>query len=209
MVVGGYDGLDEQSDIASIGRRPRRTAVNGRRSRAGSHIEGYNSVDEMEDEDDASEDDYGDDEDEDQISIASDRDESDDPANEDEDMEDTIEGRQKKVLVLKLPVKAPNPEEKNSLKLNLTPDNETPESTALISRRAENSAATQATRDLAAQMPAKGSGFDEAMNVSQQAEGARNHLASHAPHSPSLAYRGSPDNVYPYSPAINVGHGGA
>jgi hypothetical protein len=204
IVAGGYDGaIDEQSDNGSTNRRPRRAAISSRLSRGGSHIEGYNSVDEMEDEEDASEDDYGDDEDEDQVSIASDRDESDDPTDEDEDMDDDlINEHQKKVLVFKLPIKTPSPERKITLKLNLSAEKST-EPVAPINGIDGNA---KLACDQIPGTPTKNSGFIEPMNIGQQSENARNHLA---PHSPSLAYRGSPEKAHAFSTTINVGQRGA
>jgi hypothetical protein len=206
VVVGGYDGnVDERSESGSAGRRLRRAATNSRPSRGGSHIEGYNSVDEMEDEEDASEDDYGDDEDEDHISVASDRDESDDPTDEDEDMEDLVnEEHQKKVLVFKLPVKTPSPERKITLKLSLTPEKSSGR-VPPMNGTSENAKASQVTCDRA-QNPTKNSGSSEPMNVAPRSEKGRK---PHAPHSPSLAYRGSPEKAHAFATAINVSQGGA
>jgi hypothetical protein len=128
ITAGGNDGTseehDEEGDIA--GRRPRRAAAvqgqNGYKVGGGQHIEGYNSVDEMDDEDDASEQDYGDDEEEDHVPIESDVEESDDLSNNDDEMEDDLDdGMRKKSLVVRLPVKTPTPEKKVAVKKSSAP----------------------------------------------------------------------------------------
>lgn len=124
----GYAGTSEEPENdTGAGGRPRRAAAvnhgtNGySQSRGGRHIEGYNKVDEMtsDDEDDASEQDYGDDEEEDdQVSLHSDGDEQDEPS-EDELMEDV----EPKKLIVKLPVKTPTPERKTTtIKLQISPE---------------------------------------------------------------------------------------
>ncbi|KAF4634611.1 hypothetical protein G7Y89_g3500 [Cudoniella acicularis] len=127
--------LDEASgepdDNNSIG-RPRRAAAkaisNGRAPKGGRHIEGYNNVDEMtsDDEEDASEQDYGDDEEEDDnVSLASDVDDQDELTDEDGDIEDGAESDGvKKSLLIKLPVKTPTPEKKTIIKLRVSPEKE-------------------------------------------------------------------------------------
>lgn len=127
VTLGSYNGTSEepeQEDGATI--RPRRAAAatattQGWGSKGGAHIEGYNSVDEMNDsdEDDASEQDYGDDEEEDDhLSLESDKDE-DEMTDEEEEMDGEDE---KKSLVIKLPVKTPTPERKTMIKLCVTPE---------------------------------------------------------------------------------------
>ena len=130
ITVGGNDGTSEEHDEDGdiVGRRPRRAAAvqgqNGYKSGGGQHIEGYNSVDEMDDEDDASEQDYGDDEEDDHISIESDVEESDDLSNDDDEMEDDLldDQSRKKSLVVKLPVKTPTPEKKAAIKKSPAPE---------------------------------------------------------------------------------------
>lgn len=127
--IGGYDGTSEEPEIEpNAGGRPRRAAApksTGWVSKGGRHIDGYNSVDEMsdDDEDDASEQDYGDDEDEDdEVVVESDIDEPDDVTDEeDPEMMEGLEG-EKRSLVVKLPVKTPTPEKERIVKLRLTPE---------------------------------------------------------------------------------------
>jgi hypothetical protein len=125
VTLGSHDGTSEEVEQTDGG-RPRRAAAatastKGWGSKGGAHIEGYNSVDEMDsDEDDASEQDYGDDEEEDDhLSLDSDKDDVVDDA--DEDLDDGDED-EKKSLVIKLPVKTPTPERKTTNNLRLTPE---------------------------------------------------------------------------------------
>lgn len=123
--TGGYDGADdadEDEDGDLVGHRSRRAAAqptNGR-GRGGRHIEGYNSVDEMDDEDEASEQDYGDDEEEEEEAVI--ESDLDDPVSEDDvDMDEddkqvTDAGRK---LVVKLKLKTPTPEKSRTVMLDL------------------------------------------------------------------------------------------
>lgn len=126
--VGGYDGIGETPEGAdsSLG-RSRRAAV----AKGGHHIEGYNSVDELDDEDDASEQDFGDDDDEDDhVPLESDEepdDFSDDDVADDE-MDIDTDAQDSKSLVIKLPLKTPTPERKPSHKLELSPSESAAES---------------------------------------------------------------------------------
>jgi hypothetical protein len=121
LSTGGMDGTSEEPEDGEPV-RPRRAAAakiasNGWGAKK-AHIEGYNSVDEMDsDEDDASEQDYGDDEEE-EVPLESDEDESVD-LTDDDDMEVVAT---KKSLVVKLPVKTPTPEKKTVIKLHLSPN---------------------------------------------------------------------------------------
>lgn len=133
MPIGGGDGTSEEPEDGEPVERGRRRAtvpkpVSNGWGKKKAHIEGYNSVDEMDsDEDDASEQDYGDDEEEDDnVPLESDNDSVELSDNEDEDMED--EPQPKKSLIIKLPIKTPTPEKKTILKLKTTPTSEkTPE----------------------------------------------------------------------------------
>lgn len=120
----GLDGtVDEQDDDEDIvSRRPRRAAAaineNGKRPHSGNHIHGYNSVDDMEDEEDASEQDYGDEEEDEHVPVESDVDEP--ISDDDEEMENGPEEEAKDRMIVKLRVKTPTPEKKmNGIKLKL------------------------------------------------------------------------------------------
>ena len=99
----GASGVEESEESS----RPRRAAsrgLNGYATKGGKHIAGYNSVDEIDDEDDASEQDYGDDEEDDEhVPLESDGDGAGDLTDED-DMEDDDEP---KSLIVKLPTSVP------------------------------------------------------------------------------------------------------
>lgn len=104
------------------GRLARRGAVtHGQYSKAasGRHIEGYNDVDEMtsDEEDDASEQDYGDDEEED-VPLESDVDDQDELSDPDEDEE--MNHEEPKKLIVKLPINTPAPEQKSLIKLKIS-----------------------------------------------------------------------------------------
>jgi hypothetical protein len=214
ITVGGNDGTsedhDEDGDV--VGRRPRRAAAvqgqNGYKSGGGQHIEGYNSVDEMDDEDDASEQDYGDDEEDDHVSIESDVEDSDDLSNGDDEMEDDIldvESR-KKSLVVKLPVKTPTPEKKVTITKSPAPEGkggELPSPTAAIDpiSKIEVKVGTSATESRVPQV-APGTSTRDASKEPSSAEINKpvnvptqpdvNRMLP-SPLSPSLAYRGSPE----------------
>lgn len=127
-----HDEQDEDEDVVS--RRPRRAAAtknqNGKRPRD-SNIHGYNSVDDLDDEDDASEQDYGDDDEEDEhVPVESDVDEP--VSDDDEEMEDVDAGGGKDSMIVKLPVKTPTPEKKtNGVKLTLKYNSPTKQKDAL------------------------------------------------------------------------------
>jgi hypothetical protein len=227
VAVGGNDGAsdDLQEDSEVISRRPRRAVAaqgqNGYKP-GGAHIEGYNSVDEMEDEDDASEQDYGDDEEDDHVSIESDPEESEDLSHDDEEMEDGLmdDAGRKKSLVVKLPVKTPTPEKK-SITRNLTPEEksfESPKETTFsepgskIQEKAVISAPADKVLEVApapsTQVTPKetfGTEYSKPMNIPTQPDVSRI-LAS--PLSPSLAYRGSPEKPRTFNAPINVTQGG-
>ncbi|KAH8600812.1 hypothetical protein B0O99DRAFT_502947 [Bisporella sp. PMI_857] len=119
----GFNETSEEPEDSSGG-RPRRAAAakvtNGYSARkGGAHIEGYNSIDEYDsDEDDASEQDYGDDEEEEEeVPLESDNEEP-DHYSEDEEISDD----EKKSLLVKLPVKTLTPEKKTTIKLRISPE---------------------------------------------------------------------------------------
>jgi hypothetical protein len=221
---GASDGHDEDGDV--VERRPRRAAAanmkNGYSSKS-RHIEGYNSVDEMDDEDDASEQDYGDDEEDDHVSIESDGQESEDFSQEDEEMEENIlEGDgMKKSLVIKLPVKTPTPE-KPKAQRSLTPENKSADSTRLNGNKMEglqaegylDTTATAGSRLMVQPSPSteveqKSSRTMEAsksIDIPPQSGGSHTFPA---PLSPSLAFRGSPEKIHGFPAPINVGQSGA
>lgn len=213
ITVGGNDGTSEEHDEDGdiVDHRPRRAAAiqsqNGYKAGGGQHIEGYNSVDEMDDEDDASEQDYGDDEDDDHISIESDAEELDDLSNdEEEEMEDDPDDETRKSLVVKLPVKTPTPEKKLAGKRSPAPEERSeglsrpilavgPTSNTEVK---EDGPATDSRVSQFAPIPATQSGPKEVSradigkptNTSTQPDAGR---MLHSPLSPSLAYRGSPE----------------
>jgi hypothetical protein len=229
VTVGGNDGTSEEHDEDGdiVGRRPRRAAAvqsqNGYKSGGGQHIEGYNSVDEMDDEDDASEQDYGDDEEDDHVSIESDVEDSDNHSNDDDEMEDDLlnESR-KKSLVVKLPVKTPTPEKKVAMKKSPAPEEksgELPRPTAAINPTSnmEGKVDTTATESKVPQVApgppnqgisnaSSGAGTSKPINVPTQPDVNR---MLPSPLSPSLAYRGSPEKPpHRFVAPINVSRGG-
>lgn len=215
ITVGGNDGTSEEHDEDDddvVGRRPRRAAAvqgqNGYKVGGGQHIEGYNSVDEMDDEDDASEQDYGDDEEDDHVSIESDAEKSDDLSNDDDEMEDDLldDETRKKSLVVKLPVKTPTPEKKVTIKKSPAPqekNGELSKSTATIDAGLNTEAkidtpATESRMPQAAPRPSTqavpkdtcGADGSDFANVTAHPDVTR---MLPSPLSPSLAYRGSPE----------------
>jgi hypothetical protein len=202
VAVGGSDGISDDPDENDEGRPRRAAATNGWGSRGGAHIEGYNSVDEMDsDEDDASEQDYGDDEEEDEhVPLDSDADGVD--ITDDEELDEDLDD--KKTLLIKLPVKTPTPEKENaSIKLRLTPEQS---STASVQEGVSNSVPPAQTLVPAAQLA---SGKEEpgadSEAVSPESPSAS---AAPAPLSP-LAFRGSPEKPLVFAPSIDVGYGGS
>jgi hypothetical protein len=204
VTVGGFDGTSEEpEDGEEIAGRPRRAAAskiigNGWTAKK-AHIEGYNSVDEMDsEEDDASEQDYGDDEEEDDhISLESDVEDPDDLPDVDEEMSDGADEKQS--LVVKLPVKTPTPERKVMIKLRLTPEPLQPAG-LLAAITGDHSQVTSAAskaelKESSSSPPAKPIDVPAAP-------------ATQAPPSP-LAFRGSPEKPRPFPPSIDVGFGGS
>lgn len=215
-----------EEDDESVGRRPRRAAaavavaVNGRVAKGGRHIEGYNSVDELSDEEDASEQDYGDDEEEDDhVSVESDVEDNDELSDE-EDVEDEMELdeglQEKKKLVVKLSVKTPTPERKNAVKLSLTPETSFGE----LPKPDTATTATNGTSDQAVpgsvSLPTT---TEPEVKVNGNSEAAKPisipqpkpEVPKVTPLSPSLTFRGSPEKPpHAFSPApINVGQNGS
>jgi hypothetical protein len=230
VVLGGNDDAikEDDEDGETLGRRPRRAAAvqrqNGYKAGGGKHIDGYNSVDEMDDEDDASEQDYGDDEEDDHVSIESDAEDSDDLTNDDDEVEDELLDHEtrKKSLVVKLSVKTPTPEKKVAIKKSPAPE----EQKGFFSRSTvandpmPNTGAkldVPTTESMIHQITPK----PETQGVSNEASGADsskpNGVPTHndvsrmltSPISPSLAYRGSPEKPpHHFVAPINVSQGG-
>lgn len=229
--VGGYDGISEEPEHEEGGDgRPRRaaTANTGGKSwgvsRGGAHIEGYNSVDEMNDsdEDDASEQDYGDDEEEDDhVSLESDKDE-DDLTDEEDELDDGLV--EKKSLIVKLPVKTPTPERKTILKFRVTPEKDSVkpvDAQQAVTEDQENASSSAGggdgipSKDLAGALPST----SETPQTSTSSSAAV--PTPIPPKSPSngiqptplspLAFRGSPDkppHAFPLS-SIKLAYGGS
>jgi hypothetical protein len=226
LTLGGLDGGNDEldGDDEILERRPRRAAAsnvkNGYSSK-GRHIEGYNSVDDMDDEDDASEQDYGDDEEDDHVSLESDAEDEDDL--EDEDMEDDLldEDPNPKSLVIKLPLKTPTPE-KSATKRSMTPEKKSAElprpnadSLAVLQDVKQNRPVATAGEAPAVEpnrafqvhsKPLPDVEFSKSIDIPQQSEVDRT-LPS--PLSPSLAFRGSPEKAHAFPTAVNVSDGGA
>ena len=230
--VGGFDGTSEEPENDEVaGGRPRRAAasnhgLNGWAAKGGKHIEGYNDVDEMtsEDEDDASEQDYGDDEDEDDnVQLESDIEDPDDYTDDEE-----VDEGETQSLVVKLPVKTPTPEKNTTVKLRLTPNPESqplPDGAVLsnvtelsLSDRARNGISTASVDNLAtlkhaSSIPSRAT--TSSIHVEAPAQPANNSSSSSpapappSPMSPSLAFRGSPEKPQSVLPSINVGYGGS
>ncbi|KAL3426946.1 hypothetical protein PVAG01_00455 [Phlyctema vagabunda] len=192
-VSGGNSEEPENNELN--GTRPKRGAAaaasRGWASK-GRHIEGYNSVDEMsdEDEDDASEQDYGDDEEEDDnVPIESDVDDVDDLSDEDDEV---VEADEKKSMIVKLQLKTPTPEKKKStIKINMNRLTESPKK----------------ERDGSPQPPVKESNDShteptEPIDMTPQSPVKQ---ALPSPWSPSLATRGSPEKSAAFPASINVG----
>ena len=231
VTLGGYEGTSEEPEQTDGG-RPRRAAAATANtkvwgSKGGAHIEGYNSVDEMDsDEEDASEQDYGDDEEEDDhVSLESDKDD-DEVGDEDEDMDDDNE---KKSLVIKLPVKTPTPERKINIKFrasatpekdqvminpNMAGNQNEPKSTA----PAISDTGSPATVDTAINKEnAEPLASAELSHTAPEVSAVPINIPPKSPSNPvqatlsPLALRGSPDKPpqrFP-QPSIGVGYGGS
>ncbi|KAE8446129.1 hypothetical protein EG329_012500 [Mollisiaceae sp. DMI_Dod_QoI] len=228
ITAGAYDGTSEEpeNEIGTSGRPRRAAAVNHvthpyPKTKGGRHIEGYNNVDEMtsDNEEDASEQDYGDDEEEDDhVSLASDGDDQEDPT-EDEDMEDI----EPKKLIVKLPVKTPTPERKTIIKLRLSPEKDKDSKTNGLFSKSSN--IDQANTTKLGQPSDHVSSPDIKENIRPAAASADVKSASEssrpisttidmAPKSPQavkspLAFRGSPEKPAAFLPSIDVSYGGS
>lgn len=226
--IGNFDGTSEEPEgVENASGRPRRAAAGGREvngyGRGGAHIEGYNSVDEMDsDEGDASEQDYGDDEDEEEhVLLESDVDDQDDFTDGEDEL---LEEVKNKSLVVKLPMKTPTPEKKN--KAQLLPEAE-PEplqpiglpSTVNSGHRQSDSATLQPsslnTDTNVANTTQSNSSFATmstapsllTQSSTERDDGPAESLFDPTPPSP-LALRGSPEKPQTFTPSINVGYGG-
>ncbi|RDW89351.1 hypothetical protein BP6252_01383 [Coleophoma cylindrospora] len=183
------------------GTRPRRGAAaaasRGWASK-GRHIEGYNSVDEMDDdEEDASEQDYGDDEEEEEVPLESDVDDADELSDEEDIEKDVNEltGNDKKSMIIKLPVKTPTPEKKSANKMII----DTEPSTA--NQGTTNPESNAAEVDPAVEVvPSK-----EAIPAETASKTIGLQSPKAMPWSPSLASRGSPEKPATLPTSINVG----
>jgi hypothetical protein len=170
------------------------------------------------DEDDASEQDYGDDEEEDEhVSLASDVDDPDDLT----DVDDEVDDGEEKHLIVKLPVKTPTPERKTAIKIQLSPDNDS-KPLGLAPNANQGQASTSTTQPASSAVETK----ENTKPVSSPA--APPQVSAHpygtpakpmsippdsSPHqnpiSP-LAFRGSPEKpASPFPKSINVGYGGS
>ena len=227
--IGNVDGTSEEPETLDLdGGRPRRAAtatgrVNGYR-KGGAHIEGYNSVDEMDsDEDDASEQDYGDDEDEDEhVSLGSDADDQDDSTDAEDEL---LEEVKQKSLVVKLTVKTPTPEKKNNTQPRPELEQESLQPINLPSTSSSGQGrGNSAVHQSASISTASGTGNSTQLTSSftnmstappllsessaePDALPAKGSMNS-SPPSP-LALRGSPEKPPSFTPSINVGYGGA
>ncbi|KAI9746509.1 MAG: hypothetical protein M1818_000222 [Claussenomyces sp. TS43310] len=225
VAVGGYDGVGgepTEEDDTSVGNRPRRAAALND-AQGGCHIEGYNSVDAMDDEEDASEQDYGDDEDDEHVDVESDEDDQDDFSDDDavdDGMDLDLDNLQEqKSLVVKLPVKTPTPEKQSSIKLNLSPqwrpaDDPGPDrdyegsSTVSTSLALTPSGTTDQAVPGSVSLPsapdAEVNGVSKELALSQP-----HNVRPASPLSPSLTYRESPGKIQNFPHSINVGEGGS
>ncbi|KAG4034350.1 hypothetical protein MFRU_003g03190 [Monilinia fructicola] len=192
---------EESEEVTS---RPRRTGASNRWASKGKHIEGYNAVDDMDDdeEDDASEQDYGDDEeDDDQVSLASDIEEPEEDTDEIDEVEE--EDQEKKSLIVKLPIKTPTPEKKNTIKLHLSPQSKSNSASVAFRKYATPIASTEDYNDERPRQPVLTEPDNKTKPISITAKSIP------TPHSPSLAFRGSPEKASTLPPSINVGYGGS
>lgn len=203
VAVGGFDGTsEEQEDGEDIVSRPRRAAAAKASSNGWAatkaHIEGYNSVDEMDsDEDDASEQDYGDDEEDDHVSLESDVEDPDDLPDVEEEMSDGSDEKQS--LLVKLPLKTPTPEKKATIKLRLTPERLQP--AGLLSAIIGDSQVTSEAPTTEPKEPLLSSVPPNPIDIPAAS-------ATQAPQSP-LAFRGSPEKPRTFQQSIDVGFGGS
>lgn len=205
--VAGYDGASDELEHANEndGSRPRRAAssTNGTAPKGGRHIEGYNDVDEMtsDEEDDASEQDYGDDEEEEDVVLASDADDQDELSDADSDVE--MENGEKQSLVVKLPLKTPTPEKKQTIKLHVSPD----KNDASKSQQPFSNANGQADSSIPQGKENTRPASTVSLGTPEDSKPSSTAPAAPSAKSP-LAFRGSPEKPAPYKPSIDVGSGG-
>jgi hypothetical protein len=184
--------------------RPRRAAA----PIGGRHIVGYNNVDEMtsDDEDDASEQDYGDDEEDDAISLVSDGEDQDEVSEKDGNGD--IETGERKSLVVKLPIKTPTPERKTVIKLQLSPgkgrNSKPPEIAADTTGKGEGHEPTN-SNNVGPLNSLENGNKTKAMDIAPMSPQA---TPDHVPPMSPLAFRGSPEKPQSLSAAISVQHGG-
>lgn len=237
LVIGEHDGSgvnDEDEDIDITSRRPRRAVAsngaNGRRQ-GDRHIDGYNSLDELDEDDDASEQDYGDDEEDEHVPVESDPDDVDDEddvlmGNEDEMDVDEIGSRgKKKTLVVKLSIRTPTPEKTDRFTGADTLYREATQATevtdpmvplqlevvtqpGITNPLEENGAASNARPEAQAITEAANgngpSGSQSATSEDKEPSGAQ---SIHLPASHSLPYLNGHGSNYPYSPSIDIDSG--
>jgi hypothetical protein len=172
------------------------------------------------DEDDASEQDYGDDEEEDEhVSLASDVDDPDDLTDVDEDEE--VDDGEKKHLIVKLPVKTPTPERKTAVKIRMSPDKDS-KPLALAPNANQGQASTSIAQPASSAVETKektkpASSPAAPTSVSAHPYGTPAKPMSIPPNSPPhqnpispLAFRGSPEKpASPFPKSIDVGYRGS
>ena len=165
------------------------------------------NIDDMSDEDDASEQDYGDDDEDDDVPLADDNDieASDEDMVDAEDEEQEHEPEKKKTLVVTLPVTTPTPEKKKpQIKLKVSPEKKTGENIDSVAEQTvrklfETMEAPSAGAPTSSPAPKASKPLGDAtgrMNKSQEAPNGNN---VEPPMSPTLAFRGSPQK----SPVLN------
>jgi hypothetical protein len=171
------------------------------------------------DEDDASEQDYGDDEEEDEhVSLASDVDDPDDLTDVDDE---EVDDGEEKHLIVKLPVKTPTPERKSTVKIRMSPDKDSKPlglATDANQGQASTSTAQPASSAIETRENTKPASSPAApTQVSAHPYGTPAKPKSIPPNSPPhqnpispLAFRGSPEKpTSPFPKSIGVGYGGS
>jgi hypothetical protein len=203
------ESIDEADMSENTAGRPRRAAApQSAAPKVGRHIAGYNNVDEMtsEDEDDASEQDYGDDEeDDDAVSLVSDGEDQDDLS--DNDRTGDVENGEKKSLVVKLPIKTPTPERKTAIKLQLSPDtngNSRPPETTADDGTEDRERHVRIASKNPAPLKVIENGTKAIDILPKSPKATLDHVAPMSP----LAFRGSPEKPPSLPAAISVQHGG-
>ncbi|KAH8821663.1 hypothetical protein F5884DRAFT_97304 [Xylogone sp. PMI_703] len=229
---------EDKTEEDQNGRPRRNAALNhgsrgwGRKGRRDS--EDYNSdMDDDEEDNDASEPDYGDDEDEeDRIAAESEDDDQDNLTDEAEVLDDLndIVDDDKKSLVVKLPVKTPTPERTSTIRYDMTPEHASQSPQAVASTTndpnapqsgehnvngTKTSSISSASEDKSLQNTTKGSILSGNTAVaSPQLESPSKPISimqkssrsvTSTPLSPSLAFRGSPDKNSTFQRSIDVG----